>query len=479
MMTKKYFIYIALLSISTVLFSCKDNWEVHNEVENVDNTVDLAQKLATQTNLSVFNGYVKTTGYDKLLANSQNYTVWAPTNTALANLDAAIIADPVKLKDFVANHIALTTIPVSKKVGDTIRIKLVNDKYATIIGSKFEEANIVGDGLFVKNGVLHTLDQAVATKANIWNYMLTSTDAPLQSNYISNLSTTVIDSANATIIGYNASGSPIFAPNPPMVSRNTYWVNVADLRDESKQYTYFMLQDAAFTSESTKLNTYYPSVDPNLNSSFYLVKDLTVKGLYTVDKLPDTLLSVKGVKVPINKSTIVKSYTASNGIVYVVNALPFRLKDKVPEFKIEGEKPIGFNASKTVLYRTKVDNLGKTFNDIEVYNHAFAEFSIFYNKPNLPVVKYKVYARAISGLPGDSQTAAFTQRFFIFNTTTLAYTLFYTHLVNPLTYTEVYMGEYTPAQFGLFNFRLTSANSTGKDVNTLILDYVRFEPVLP
>jgi uncharacterized surface protein with fasciclin (FAS1) repeats len=479
MMTKKYLIYISLLSISTLLFSCKENWEMHNEVVNADNTINVADKLAAQTNLSVFNGYVKTTGYDKLLASSQNYTVWAPTNAALTGLDPAIIADPTKLKDFVANHIALATYPVSKKAGDTLRVKLLNNKYATLIGSKFEEATISGEGQFVKNGVLHTIDQAVATKANVWDYMLTSTDATLQTDYIKNLSTTVIDSASATIIGYKSNGDPIFAPNPPMISRNTYWVNVADLRDETQQYTYFMLQNAAFTSESAKLSTYFPSIDPNLNAFFFLAKDLTVKGLYTADKLPDTLMSIKGVKVPINKASIVKSYRASNGIVYVLNALPFRLQDKIPAFKIEGEKPTSFTSTKTILYRTKLDNVGIPYSDIEVYNHAVAEYGVFYNRPNLPVVKYKVYARAISGAAGDSQIANFTQRYFFYNPTSLAYTLFYTHPIVPLTYTETYCGEYTPAQFGPLLFKLTAANSTGKDVNTLILDYLRFEPVLP
>ncbi|MBB6238271.1 putative surface protein with fasciclin (FAS1) repeats [Pedobacter sp. AK013] len=477
-MTRKYIIYVALLSICTVLYSCKDNLELHNELTNVDNSLDLAQKLDAQANVSIFNGYVKTTGYDKVLAGAQNYTVWAPTNQALANLDAAIVSDPAKLKDFVANHIALSTYPLNK-IGDTTRLKLLNNKFGVFTSTKFEEGSVTDAGQFVKNGVLYTVDQAVPTKQNIWDYMLSSTDGALQKNYINNLSITVIDTANATIIGYNNLGNPIFAPNPPMVSRNTYWVNVADLRDESQQYTYFILQDAAFTAESSKLSTYYPSINPNLNASFFLVKDLTVKGVYPVEKLPDTLISLKGVKVPINKANIIRSYRASNGMVHVVNALPFRLKDKVPEFKIEGEKPQSFSAARTILYRTKLDNLGKTFNDIEVYDHKYAEFGVFYIKANLPVVKYKVYARAISGLPGDPQVAAFTQRYFFFNPTTASYTLFYTHLVNPLTYNEVYLGEYTPTDFGNFLVRLTAANSTSVNVSTLILDYLRFEPVLP
>jgi len=477
-MTRKYIKYIALLCISVVVYSCKNNLELHNGLTNIDNSLDLSQKLSAQANLSIFNGYVKSTGYDKVLAGAQNYTVWAPTNQALANLDAAIVSDPVKLKDFVANHIAISTFGLNKE-GDTSRLKLLNNKYGTFTSTKFEESTISGGGQFVKNGVLYAIDQAVVTKQNIWDYMLANTDASLQKNYINNLSITVIDTANATIIGYNNLGNPIFAPNPPMISRNTYWVNVADLRDEKQQYTYFILQDAAFTAESAKLTPYFPSVNPNLNASYFLVKDLTVKGVYPIEKLPDTLISVQGVKVPVNKANIIRSYRASNGMVHVVNALPFRLKDKVPEFKIEGEKPQSVTAARTLLYRTKIDNLGKSFDDLEVYDHKYAEFGVFYTKANLPVVKYKVYARAISGLQGDPQVVAFTQRYFFYSPSTTSYSLFYTHLVNPLTFNETYLGEYTPTEFGNFIFRLTAANSTSVNVNTLILDYLRFEPVLP
>ncbi|MNY54618.1 hypothetical protein D3C86_1905130 [compost metagenome] len=80
--------------------------------------------------------------------------------------------------------------------------------------------------------------------------------------------------------------------------------------------------------------------------------------------------------------------------------------------------------------------------------------------------------------------ANFTQRYFIYNpltsTTDLpVYDLFATQTVTPLNYSEVYLGDYSPKQFGVLDLRLTSANSTAVNVNTLILDYLRFEPILP
>jgi uncharacterized surface protein with fasciclin (FAS1) repeats len=479
MMTNKHLTYIVLFSITILLFGCKDKWDLHTEIQDIDKTINLNQKIANQPNLSLFNDFLKRTGYDKILSNSQNYTVWAPENNALSGLDPAFVADTAKLRSFVANHIALTTIPVSQKLDDTTRVKLLNNKFATIIGRKFEETNIIGEAMFVRNGVLHTLEQAVPVKFNVWEYMLSTNDAPLQTNYISNLSTTVIDTANATVVGFNTNGTPIFSPNSPTVSRNTYWINVADLRDESQEYTFFMLQDAAFTAETNKLTSFYPSTNPNLNASFFVAKDLAVKGVFPLTKLPDTLVSVTGGKIPINRANIVKSYRASNGIVHVVRALPFRLQDKVPTFRIEGEMPSGFTANRAVLYRLKLDNLNRPFRDIQAYNHLTAEFGIFYTRPNLAVARYRVFARAIVGLTGDPQTVAFTQRYFIFNSTTNLFTLAFTQVVAPLTFNEVLLGEFTPAQFGNLQLRLTAANSTAQNANTLALDYLRFEPVLP
>ncbi len=465
-----------ILAVLIGLGSCKNAMEEHLVITNADNTVNLTEKMATESNLSQFNDFVKRTGYDQILASSQSYTVWAPTNTALAGLDAAITSDPIKLKDFVANHIALTTYAASKGITDTIRVDLLNGKIATVAGPNFEEAGIVGSGKFVKNGALYVIDKPVPTKLNVWSYMTSSTDALLQTAFVSNLSAQVIDTANATIIGYNSSGNPIFAPNPPMVSRNSYWSTVADLRAENQQFTFFMLQDAAYTAEINKITPYFSTT-----SEYTVVRDLAVRGTYTLDKLPDTLLSTRGVKIPINKSSIVKSYKASNGIVYVVSALPFALKDKVPGFKIEGENPFAFRADRTnnTRYRTKLDDLGVPYKDIQVYDHAVAEYYIEYRYNQLPQTKYRVYARVISGGPGDSQVAAYTQRYFIYNPVTLVYSLFATQVVAPRNYAEVYLGEYTPQQFGTLQLRLTAANSTAVNVSTLILDYLRFEPILP
>ena len=150
---------LLLLGALVALNGCKDKMDEHIEIVNVDNTVDVFQKLSAQPNLSKFSDFLRSTGYDQLLSSSQNYSVWAPTNDALEGLDAAIIADPVRLKDFVANHIALTTITAPKTLTDTVKVALLNKKFATITGDKYEDATVSGKGQFVKNGVVYAINR--------------------------------------------------------------------------------------------------------------------------------------------------------------------------------------------------------------------------------------------------------------------------------------------------------------------------------
>jgi hypothetical protein len=127
-----------------------------------------------------------------------------------------------------------------------------------------------------------------------------------------------------------------------------------------------------------------------------------------------------------------------------------------------------------------VDSLGVPFRDIQVYNHAQAEFFVQYAQPNVHSTKYDVYVRAVSGTAGDPQQTVFTQRFGTPNVTDSKITdVKFTQVVPLRRYNEVYLGQYTKAEFGTLEWRLLAANNAGVNINTLILDYLRFVPVLP
>src|SRR5690606_27824996 len=115
-----------------------------------------------------------------------------------------------------------------------------------------------------------------------------------------------------------------------------------NLRDESKNFTLFVLQDEAWQSEVNKFKP-YANVSGNADSTtkvagWIVVKDLAVEALYkSASEIPDTVVSRSGVKVGIDKSAIVSTIKTSNGVVYVMNRLEVPLHNKFRDIIIEAE----------------------------------------------------------------------------------------------------------------------------------------------
>ncbi|MEO6523399.1 MAG: fasciclin domain-containing protein [Mucilaginibacter sp.] len=478
--------YILLFTLIAAVFtSCKNQWDSHDTITDPALGVTVLQQINNNADLSKFSQYLAQTGYDKVIAGSKTFTVWAPTNaaiTAALTIDATIATDTGKLKRFVGNHISYQLYPTSLPQ-PSVRVKMLNGKSITFTKTKFEDANIVLSNIYSSNGLLHTIDQAIIPKLNIWDYIksLTTVGAKqraylLSQNYLHQ------DTTRAKQIGVDAlTGRPIYDPTSAIDTLNYYISSTQNIKSEDKQFTYFVLTDAAFDAETNKVLPYFATAVPQsstLLANYNVTKDLAIPGLITLNNLPDTIISPFNVKVPINKANIVQTYNASNGIVYVISSVPYRLKDKITPIVIQGESTIGFSRSDkagNILYRTKLDNNGVPFSDIFIETNGTgtltALFSALYFVPNMNSVSYKVYWRAI-----NDRAVAFSQQL-NFGTSTAA-TFPYT-LVPLLNYSETLIGTYTVTQYGSQFMFLTGANNTTSGTNSLSLDYVKLIPVLP
>jgi len=324
-----------------------------------------------------------------------------------------------------------------------------------------------------------------------------------QSAFILSLTKKVFDPSHAVIDSINsATGQPIYHPGTDSVLRNAFNFEVADLQNEANQYTYFILNDAAFNTEVTKMTPFYKtsSVDSTKNlAGFAVVKDLIVDGKYTIDQLPPVLVSKFGVNIPIDKSKIVETRRLSNGIAYVMSEINFLPKDKIPVVTVQGENYRGFfdaagnpvtprqNNVSAIFIRSRINKVtGLPFTDMYAYNHGISALNAWYRVSNLPTVKYKVYWMAVNDTLVVNLTAApiapvvFNQRLAMgvrganFLPTTPATGM----AVAINNYNEVYLGDYTQANYGSLDMFLTANASTGAPTNNLNLDYIKLVPDL-
>jgi uncharacterized surface protein with fasciclin (FAS1) repeats len=471
-------IHIILLSVfigSLVLPGCK-KWDDHNAITDPALTRDLYQQIKENSSLGKFAELLAKSGYDKVLSSSRTYTVYAPTNAALASLDAAIINDSARLAKFIGNHIAsqtyFTTDPAAK------RIEMLNGKFHNIQGKTIEDAAITTADDYARNGVVQVIDKMLPVLDNAWESMKANAAIPAaQKAYLLSLFQNVFDASHAVQIGVNpVTGEPVYQPGTDSIQTNLFWRNVYDLRNENQQYTFFVLTDAAWNTEVTKFKPFLAtgSVDSTTRlTSWEVVKDLAVEGLYLPNSIPDTLVSRYGVKIPVNRNAIVQTIRTSNGIIYVMNQMDVQPKDKIKGFQIEGEYYRTTSADRrgNTYFRDRFNPVtGKDFRDILVFGHGVALFNINYRISNVYSMKYKAYWVAVN----DFQTASFNQKLAIGSPTsaTFAYTA-----VPSNNYNEVYIGEFTLATYQNFlDLYLVAANSTTTAVNPLVCDYIKLVP---
>ncbi|WP_345951396.1 fasciclin domain-containing protein [Mucilaginibacter sp. PAMB04274] len=476
MILKNLFRFVASIIFIATLAACnKYNEQTKANSEALEQS--LAQLIQQTPSISRFNELLVKTGYDKLLATSKMYTVWAPDNQTLQSLDAAITNDGERLKQFVGNHI-VNLAYYTNSPNPSLRIKTLNGKYIKLTSTQFEDATITQGNQYVGNGVLHIINKIVLPKPNVWEY-ITGT-AYKQKDYIKALDFTAIDSSKAVQTGLDpATGKPIYQAGTGLVTKNYLFDRVGDLRNEDQEYTFILLTDDALDAEKNKIKPYVQSTteaETDKLSSLHVIKDLVIKGVYAPQDLPATLVSADGVVVPINKNAILETRVTSNGIVYVMSEANVKLSDKIRPVKREGEKPDGFSRndkSGNIAYRLRVNpNNGQQFNDIYIFNHKIPLFNVRYNLKELYKVKYKVYWVA----PNDVQTLTFKQRFAVNdpNSTAFAETQ-----VNLKDYSEIYVGDYSPATFGGITAYVIAANNGVDQTNSINLDYFILVPQIP
>jgi len=482
LMRFKFKYLFLLLSIVATLSACK-KWEDHTAVTNPDLNQNLLQAISSSSDLSTFRQYISKTGLDSLLQASKTFTVWAPTNNALQNLDPAIVNDVVKLKSFVLNHIANQSY-LTRDLQGTASVPMVNGKYMSFTSSKFDEANI-NASKFTNNGTLYTIDKGIAVLPNIWDFVNSSASQYAQNSFVAALNFNDFDPSLAIVDSISANtGLPVYKPGTGIVAKNKFKEKVYDLGREDKQYTYFVIQNANFTVESDSLKKYYATTSTastDTLAKWNTVKDFAIEGVYTSNQL-NGLVSKFGTPIPVNAANIVETKKMSNGIVYVLSKLDIKTNDKFKTIVVQGESPNGFlsNKSGNTFYRLRTNPVtSQQYWDLMISGHGTTGYYSYYDLAETPSITYKVYALA----QNDFQAAAFSENVVVKYLTAPApvqlANLLYAipaatnnGVINASAYNEVLLGNLVVTNYGTIEIQLTANTSS----TPMVLDYLRLVP---
>jgi uncharacterized surface protein with fasciclin (FAS1) repeats len=398
---RKYLIALFILILS---FACQDKWEEHNKLTDGVVRDNIMQIIASTPELSKFADYLIQTGWDEELSSSKSFTVWAPTNEAMDIVEEDVLNDSANLSQFVSNHICFLVYSYYT-TKELQKLKTYSGKNIIVdnLNAKVEDASLIQPyDINANNGILHIIDRPLIPKLNIWEFIEAIDLCPKHSGYLNSLTGMVFDPSIATQIGVDpVSGRAVYDTASGMVWSNRFINNIRDLRDEDSLSTTILVSDEVFDQEYSKFRKYYELGVPELTDSltyWNISKDLVFPELYDLNNIPDTLVSLFGVKVPFDKSAVGNVFEASNGIVYTLNSCDVRLQDKIQPILIEGED------TNKYIFRSLVGQTGYTREKIQASggydfildNHGANPGNIKYYAGDVCATYYKFYWKAVN-----------------------------------------------------------------------------------
>ncbi len=345
---------LVLVTITVYLSSCEnENYNTHYTInKNIVAENNLWEVISTNPNLTTFAAVLKKTGYDKILAVSQMFTVFAPDNNALAQLDTV---NTRLVTEFVENHVARYSYTASGVIDE--KITLLNKK-TTVFKSQgqdyyFGEILINQKNIVAANGILHIIGTRLPFFSNIWEYL--AKDARLDSvkNYLYSYNKIIFDEEKSIPGDVNELGQTVYLDSV-LINANKMFKRLGQLNVEDSSYTAILPTNEAWINAYNKIKPYYryyfttatkitaDTLQRN-NTTFAVVRDLVFSN--TRQLSPQDSLTSTGRKVfkqPQYLFEGAQKVPASNGSVYITNNLKYRHWESWnEEIRVEAERTTG------------------------------------------------------------------------------------------------------------------------------------------
>lgn len=402
---------VFLVTLAIVGQSCKDDWNKHYIDEPAKAPdIRLADYIKSQPELSKFYEMLTITGYDTILNASQVYTVWAPTNNALQNVD---LNSKSSVKDIVQNHITRFSYPSSGVQSDYV--KMLNGKlihfYRDNVGFYFGNILIKSPDVLTANGILHIMDSYLPFQANIWEYISRMPGLDSLKAYINSQNSKLFDLDRSIAIGIDSLGNTVY--DSAFVETNLFFERMGELNVEDSIYTAILPDNTAWNDAYNRIKKYFVSNHPTQAAQiqryftkYVVAKDLVFRNRVKTPASLDSLVSTSGAVFYQPGYLFANAVTSevSNGLVYVASQLQHKATDSwFSKIKVEAESSYGRSALNANIYLrysygSPMDVSQKGYIVVEpTTTSAISKVYVDFSIPNTLSAKYNIYCVFVPG----------------------------------------------------------------------------------
>nr|WP_321412360.1 fasciclin domain-containing protein [uncultured Carboxylicivirga sp.] len=403
----KYTIYksafLLVLSLGIAFVSCNDEWDKHYEEDTFDGAdISMMEYLEANSDLSTFTSMVKSVGYDKVLQTSQSFTIWAPVNDALVDVD---LTDETLVKHIVTNHIARGRVGTSGIVESLIKMQSGKNVGFEKSGDLFTfgHAELLQQNIPVNNGLSHVLNQYAPYLNNLKEYIGELEGLDSLKSYIYGNDQHIFNPAASTVIDIDEQGRRIY--DSIFIDKNLILDAIGDLGNEDSVYTTIYPTNTAWIEAYNRIKPYFNFPDilggedySEEMTKLFLVKDMVFRNKIENPSAYDSISSTTDTKYynPAELFANTEMLEASNGYAYITDLMPF--SDTVSWFnkiQLEAEATATRDNSNSypfirTSYHSGLDISENTYLYVEP-SSTNAKPSVTFSLDNILSAKYNIY----------------------------------------------------------------------------------------
>ncbi|MDE6495417.1 MAG: fasciclin domain-containing protein, partial [Duncaniella sp.] len=195
----------AFLVAALSLTSCSDDWDNHYDRSETAATESVLDMVKGNPDLSTFARMIEIAGYSDLLGSSQTFTVFAPTNEALAGVN---LENTDEVKRIVANHIARFNNSTASDAAQGV--KMYNGKRFFFDGNNFGGATLDDTDNIATNGILHIVSTQIPYVYNLREYFDTHDNTSAIAEFIARFDEKQLDLEASVAIGVDEKGQTVY-----------------------------------------------------------------------------------------------------------------------------------------------------------------------------------------------------------------------------------------------------------------------------
>lgn len=368
----QYKISIFILIFTSLFFSsCSDEWNEHyGNQEEIKSELNLYQYIKSQSDLSKFTQMVEIAGFDSIFSQFQTYTVWAPVNSALEDVN---LSDTLLVTNLVKNHVSRFSVPTSDIQYKTIFMmsskflvfKIENGAYL------FGDQPLLSSNIIAQNGIVHKLNGKVPYLSNLWEFIGQAAGLDSLKAYLYAQSTSIFDQLHSIEIGTNENNQAIY--DSVIIFSNPILDRIGQMQLEDSLYVAILPNNQAWTKIYNQIKSKYKTLPKDggaaqqrLNTQWAIVENLVFNMKNKTDEptAADSLVSTTGSKYKPVSYLFEGSekHFLSNGLAYVTDSLKYKPNESWQKaIRIEAENA---DFGRSYLYSTLYirSGLGSKFN---------------------------------------------------------------------------------------------------------------------